>query len=806
MVMDQRTELHRLCEALKKDTVGLLLGWQDPVSLKIRDSDNKTIVNLNASNAAAVGDAKNTATVKPRSAQLSSMLSVMTQAGYITIDDWSSWVPASASTTTMSIKGAMSLEPSPNKNLQLISFGLRPLTSGGGHNELYDHVNRLFAQSSFGAIEDDVGVDDQEKLRRQSDKRFKSEGYTNRQLKARKGVDRYPMFHLRIFLKDRRDSDSMHDRFIEDEGNLQAILAVFGAMIRQWLVVHHFRPRQPYQKLPGETAAPSPISDSQEHCRTLSRQCEALSSSPTGSSTGTPRSRSVATLTAKKQRVVMAPLENLSVKPRQQAFADWSRIKSGKSSFFDSTALSHGAKMVSSSHEAFSSVPRNTPNQAPRDANHSGHTASIPDAKSRGALGGESAITTAVEPQDHTPATDVTDGTVLWTDPSTQRAHILNARTGCVVPLRRSLSQADSAVSSLMTPMSSTSRSFRVATKPTTAGPAKMPWLDGLLQRWDNPVFKPSERGIQQISLHDGNEQEEQQRSQYMNTRCSYFDMHKAFDEAGSGSARLSKEALRTAQVVSQVDKKFILAKMGGTSARSESQSTAELLVLIDQHAADERIRVESLLAGLCNEADVNPQHSDYQSKLGLSSPVAFVMLEKPLQFVVSSQEHVQFELHAAGFAAWGILYVICISTPTTGKDSCRLTVETLPPSISERCKADPQLLISFLRSAVWKYADSPPLAPAASSDQTKNWVQRIATCPPGLVDMINSRACRSAIMFNDELSLEECKTLVSKLADCVFPFMCAHGRPSMVPIVDLGKVSHIVEEFNGSAGIEKRG
>jgi DNA mismatch repair protein MLH3 len=54
---------------------------------------------------------------------------------------------------------------------------------------------------------------------------------------------------------------------------------------------------------------------------------------------------------------------------------------------------------------------------------------------------------------------------------------------------------------------------------------------------------------------------------------------------------------------------------------------------------------------------------------------------------------------------------------------------------------------------------------------------------------MLNSRACRSAIMFNDELSKEQCQTLVSNLASCKFPFQCAHGRPSLVPLVNLWRV-----------------
>jgi DNA mismatch repair protein MLH3 len=40
--------------------------------------------------------------------------------------------------------------------------------------------------------------------------------------------------------------------------------------------------------------------------------------------------------------------------------------------------------------------------------------------------------------------------------------------------------------------------------------------------------------------------------------------------------------------------------------------------------------------------------------------------------------------------------------------------------------------------------------------------------------------------MFNDHLSLDDCRSLVARLAQCVFPFQCAHGRPSMIPVLDL--------------------
>lgn len=41
--------------------------------------------------------------------------------------------------------------------------------------------------------------------------------------------------------------------------------------------------------------------------------------------------------------------------------------------------------------------------------------------------------------------------------------------------------------------------------------------------------------------------------------------------------------------------------------------------------------------------------------------------------------------------------------------------------------------------------------------------------------------------MFNDVLTKDDCESLLARLAKCAFPFQCAHGRPSMVPIVDLG-------------------
>lgn len=40
--------------------------------------------------------------------------------------------------------------------------------------------------------------------------------------------------------------------------------------------------------------------------------------------------------------------------------------------------------------------------------------------------------------------------------------------------------------------------------------------------------------------------------------------------------------------------------------------------------------------------------------------------------------------------------------------------------------------------------------------------------------------------MFGDRLSKDQCERLLAHLAKTRLPFMCAHGRPSLVPLINL--------------------
>ncbi|KAF1955531.1 hypothetical protein CC80DRAFT_447293 [Byssothecium circinans] len=778
-LIEQKPELDRLWRLLKREVTGLLLSWRQPVALRIRDADGNTLLNFSDSN--RVGGAK---TPHPSASQ--SLLNILTQANFITFDEWPAWVPTSASTSTISIKGAISLDPAPTKRVQFISLGIKPLSAESGHNELFDEVNRIFSLSSFGTIEDDANVDEHEKVKRQSDKRFKSDGYTNRQLTARKGVDRYPMFHLRISLKSNNDSVRSEDQFIEDETNLQTVVGVLNAMITQWLSAHHFRPRKPcISRARHDDPSGASSSDSGNSMREEGRAKNAPSvrSDSKDPAKSWPR---------KTKKLKSTATEKASNSTQLGPFAQWSRIKSGRSDFLENLNMAKKTQEKESSARPSTDHVRSDTKSDTTLSSRQDPAINISPLLA-GSLNGSVLKSPAVTEPGVVDDEAAEDAVMTWTDPSTKQTFLLNARTGCVLPRPPPRSVSAPSVGPLGATLTEYNKPLRLTHRQSTSGDGSTPWLSNFLQTWENPAFKPAEKSIQQVCSHehqfDGHEHGSGRRF-----GASHIELAKAFSTAsGTSIGKLSKPGLANAEVMAQLDKKFILVKMRNSPENpSNSNTEAEVLVLIDQHAADERIQVETLLSDLCMPLPKDHIHSGYRSKLGHRSHVTFTILEKPIQFAVSDQEQQYFVTYAPKFAAWGILF--SVEPLDSARQQSVMSVTTLPPAISERCKADPQVLITFLRSALWKYVDvahsAAALQPGISDhDEHAAWVRRILSCPDGLIDLVNSRACRSAIMFNDELSLEACTALVRMLAKCVFPFMCAHGRPSMVPLVDMGSV-----------------
>lgn len=774
IVATQKPEHEKLWNRLKHDVVGLLLSWQGTVSVRIRDGDNKTLLNLNTSGPSASAETDRS-TAEARPAQLRSLLNVLTQANFIAIDEWSSWVPASASTSAVSVKGAISLKPAPSKHVQFISLGPRPLSPDRGHNELFDHVNRLFALSSFGTVDDDAVVDEDEKRRRQSDGRFKRDGYANRWLKTRKDVDRYPMFYLCISLGEADAATMSEDRFVGNRASLQNTMDVIEAMLKQWLAVHYFQPRQSRKR----RAVPNSAS------RIFSDAAESDTSVPTSQSKRLKGNS--AAVSRKRKRSKESTLNELPEKQHRGAFAEWSRIKSAKSEFFNLPTRQKLKNQTSRSEHDRTEVedPMETGPSVPLAVRPIAQgTFSAHQKEDRSTPAGNDANTSEKE----------NDDTILWKDPSTGKTYLLDARTGCVLPTAQARPNTDSSAPAFGNYRKPVSKSICLPSRASTATTKETPWLDEVLRDWENPIFKPSEQRIQQIPIHEDWCSHNRDFAKHSGSRLT----DTAFDtNTTGGSSRFSKAALRNAKVISQVDRKFILVKMQNESP-GPNQKPNEMLVLIDQHAADERVQVESLFSQLCTP--LPPTTNPYQSQLGHHSRIATTVLEKPLTFAISAQEASLLTTHAARFAAWGILYDISSPSPHKAQKNSKreslVSVTTLTPIIAQRCISDPKIVISLLRSTAWEYVEHPPHSllreQKANESETSNlqtkWVTALSTCPPALIQLVNSRACRSALMFNDELSLDQCRELVVRLGQCVFPFMCAHGRPSMVPIVGLGE------------------
>jgi DNA mismatch repair protein MLH3 len=785
-------------EELKREIVGLLLSWPTAVSVTVREASSNQKFAIRSRNEY---HAENLVRI-----DIPSICSILSQASFTSAEDNASWVSVCASMPTLDINGTISLEPSPTKHLQFISFGIQPLVALDGQSILHDEINRLFSHSAFGNEEEAEDLDDSEQKRRANDRRYKGDGHTHKELKGgKKGVDRWPMFYIKIqqTLRSKLEVDDILD---DRASNLTSILELLQAMIFEFLTRHHFRPKTGRRvKFDQNTTAPT-------RNITTAASAELLQTDP-----GQLRSEAEDLSSAQKmfsQTVTFDPLlTNIKLpsfrRPVTQidsTFDGWTRIKTSSSALRSTAAKGLLDNQLASASEIlrpFTAPPYSKGDVAKgRTSNVSlARRPSTPLLSKSGKLVRRpfQEVISKPQPRAHKPHTrqqerqetgpQSNDDMIYWMNPVTKKESLVNQRTGLTIPATRSSKNSISKRIMGTEPGTFSSRTNLTRTINTSNGEPS-PWLSNILKTWDNPIFLPTEKSIPQVSLEDAYATT-QEILHGRHHHCSQIDIDKAFRDSSAGvSGRISKDALKAAEVVSQVDKKFILIKVTPTVLVGEDSKT---LILIDQHAADERIRIEALMEELCS-----PPVSD-DSIMSSKARIMTSQLDKPLVFEVPSAEIELLQTHEQHFANWGILYDFPPTTTVSEirgvKSIQRLTVRCLPPGITERCKIEPRLLIDLVRTEVHKVSSQNI---QTSLPPTADWLQRIHTCPQGIIDMLNSRACRSAIMFNDELSKEQCEVLVRRLAGCKFPFQCAHGRPSLVPLVDLGRLK--MESISTSA------
>ncbi|KAH0187213.1 hypothetical protein KCV06_g6707, partial [Aureobasidium melanogenum] len=196
----------------------------------------------------------------------------------------------------------------------------------------------------------------------------------------------------------------------------------------------------------------------------------------------------------------------------------------------------------------------------------------------------------------------------------------------------------------------------------------------------------------------------------------------------------------------------------------SASTSSVTVKGLISLEPAPSRI-AQFMSIGIIPCLDENRHNELYEIVNRLFSQSTFGHIDEDTELDEAEMEEAMFRSHAGHFANWGILYDIISHTPQLP----RLNILTLPPAISERCKAEPRLLIELLRSEIYSLAESSTTRTRPfellDTDTNHAWLQRLGSCPKGILQLLNSRACRSAIMFNDTLTLQQCQRLIEEVA-----------------------------------------
>ena len=809
----------RYLEALKEHIVGMLLTWENPVSVKVVTASGAKVLHIRANEdriSKILGVLSSSAAF-----DIQTVRSVLSQAKYIEPSDWHTWIHTSARSSSVCVEGAISLQAAPSKRTQFIALGMKYLSRSSSDNILYDEVNSLFSASNFGTNEEQVHDNGIRGENRLTQKQLKGSG---------KGIDRWPMFVLRILILINDNANTKH-------GDLQspcykkhimsAIVKVLKALIVKFLEDHHFmahrsrKPKSPANKSKThESAIQASLNTSPLPYNVDSSQAPLTSVLATKTSTDRSqdslitRARRGASSNSKGKSLVYTRIprfQDTAHKNHGGYFNTWSRIKTGNREGLSGLIERQLAPRDFCKDSLVQSPCRDTLGEMSRKPSLDSYSAA--QNSSNDCLGIDSPcntqsayedVVTHFQTQDEAleqsypdlAAASSKDDAIPWANPVSKVSVLVNSRTGLVVSRPVKSTVRRSGLQSGTSKATSRSSDFCEGrwSAPAADETPKAPrlWARDFLKGWENPTFHRSEEEIPQISF-DGFSMDAADILHGKHHRCSHTDIAKAFTESSlSTSTRLSRHYLAAARVIAQVDCKFILVRIDKENlGPTQADDQGEILALIDQHAADERVRVEKLFTEMCTPLPADDQaHIHASGHEGLRSSILTTALVRPITFEASSREQQLFVIYASHFASWGVLYDIDSSEMSSAPGTSRkhkIAVKTLPEPIAERCRTDPKALIELLRGEVWKCEGlTPKKTPDDWEKGAESWLSRISGCPQGIIDMLISRSCRSAIMFNDELSIEQCRNLVQKLARCIFPFQCAHGRPSIIPLVDL--------------------
>lgn len=216
-----------------------------------------------------------------------------------------------------------------------------------------------------------------------------------------------------------------------------------------------------------------------------------------------------------------------------------------------------------------------------------------------------------------------------------------------------------------------------------------------------------------------------------------------------------------------QLQNQFLLAGTCSCGSRSTGPcgvcADMSLLLMFDQHAADERVRLEQLqrrLDALVATGEL-PTRACHE------------------ELAVTHRDAAALADHRAEAAGWGFRFAVADRALAQGG---RLVLTETPLIFCEALSAAD--LLEFVR---YLAEDNASLAVASFVP------------PPAVARVIASRACKAAVKFGDEMGDADSAALLRSLVwETDLPFQCAHGRPTVVPLFDLTALRRLKRQQSG--------
>jgi DNA mismatch repair protein MutL len=208
-----------------------------------------------------------------------------------------------------------------------------------------------------------------------------------------------------------------------------------------------------------------------------------------------------------------------------------------------------------------------------------------------------------------------------------------------------------------------------------------------------------------------------------------------------AASRRREYDALPSLRVLGQYDDTYVVAE------------TDDGLVLVDQHAADERVNYERL----------RERFADGATSQALAEPV---------ELELTAGEAELFERYREAMARLGFHAGLV--------DDRTVEVRTVPAVVSDAL--EPALLRDVLSRTMADGAADAPVEARAD-------------------DLLADLACYPSITGNTSLSEGSVLDLLSALDDCENPYACPHGRPVLVHLDDDELDERFERDYPGHAG-----